>query len=89
MMAFPFFRFYTNTRYSNHSLDKTLNIVYNWLARRFPTKKGRDGFFTLYGAPRESDPASTVHLYPGVRERDKLALGYDFQSLVTQFLPKI
>ena len=52
-MSFPFFRFCLNTRYSNRSLDKALNIVYNWLARRFPTKKGRDGFFTLYGAPED------------------------------------
>ena len=46
-MSFPFFAFMKNTRCSNTALDKALNIVYNEFTRRFPTKKGRDGFFTL------------------------------------------
>ena len=34
MMSFPFFRIMKNTIYSDTSLDKTLNIVYNVFARR-------------------------------------------------------
>ena len=51
MMSFPFFRISINTIYSDMSLDKALNIVYNEFTRRSPAKNGEGWFFyTLRGA---------------------------------------
>ena len=41
-----------NTRCSNTTLDKALNIVYNEFARRFPIKKGKGWFFYTLRAAR-------------------------------------